>query len=135
MIELMVVVAIIAILAALAVPNYTRYAQRTRRVEARDMLMRIAAAQERYYTNFNRYAGNLTAAAPAGLGFASANSERGYYTAAIVVPGGASPQTYTLTAAPVAGTPQANDTCGTIRITNAGVKDQTGSNTANGKCW
>ncbi len=45
LIELMIVVAIIAILASLAYYNYGRYAFRARRVDGREMLMRVAAAE------------------------------------------------------------------------------------------
>ncbi|GAI02651.1 unnamed protein product, partial [marine sediment metagenome] len=47
LIELMIVVAVIAILAAIAYPSYTRYVYRARRADGQDLLMRIAAAQER----------------------------------------------------------------------------------------
>src|SRR5690606_11790491 len=56
LIELMIVVAIVAILAAIAYPSYINYIQRTRRADGHEMLMRMAAAQERYYTNYNHYA-------------------------------------------------------------------------------
>jgi type IV pilus assembly protein PilE len=133
LVELVIVVLIIAVLASLAVPAYQRYAQRTRRADAREMLMRIAAAQERFYTNYNRYAAAVTGAPPAGLGFASAASEKGYYTV-VITAAGAAPQTYSLAAAPVAGQGQQNDKCGTISITNGGVKSFSG-NENNGKCW
>jgi type IV pilus assembly protein PilE len=53
LIELMIVVAVIAILASLAYYNYSRYAFRTRRADGREMLLRVAAAQERFFTNTN----------------------------------------------------------------------------------
>ena len=56
LIELMIVVAIIAIIAAIAYPSYSNYVYRARRADAQEMLMRVAAAQERYYTNMNNYA-------------------------------------------------------------------------------
>ncbi|MEB2317016.1 MAG: prepilin-type N-terminal cleavage/methylation domain-containing protein, partial [Xanthomonadaceae bacterium] len=56
LIEVMVVVAIVAILAAIAYPSYSDYAFRARRVDGKEMMMRVAAAQERYYTNLNSYA-------------------------------------------------------------------------------
>ena len=133
LIEVMIVVGIVAILAAIAVPNYTRYTQRARRAEARDLLMRVAAAQERYYTNFNSYAANVTGPPPGGLGFGNAQSEQGFYTAAIIL--GVNNQTYTLTAAPRPGTAQTVDKCATLSLTGAGVKGTIGGNESNGKCW
>jgi type IV pilus assembly protein PilE len=134
LIELMIVVAVIAILASLAYYNYGRYAFRTRRADAREMLMRIAAAQERYYTNFNAYATSVTAAPPAGLGITDATSEHGYYT--ITTANGASgdAQSYVLTATPVSGQAQASDACGALTLDNLGNKSQTG-NESNGSCW
>ena len=55
LLELMIVVVIIAILASLAYYNYSRFAFRTRRADGREMVMRIAAAQERFFTNTNTY--------------------------------------------------------------------------------
>jgi type IV pilus assembly protein PilE len=135
LIELMIVVAVIAILASLAYYNYGRYGYRVRRVDGREMLLRVAAAEERFFTNTNAYTTDLTSPAPTGLGFTSVDSEKGYYSiAATVTNGGAS---YTLTATPVAGGPQASDdACGALSITDTGVKLPTGTGSGNnGTCW
>ena len=125
LIELMIVVAIIAILAAIAYPSYDRYVQRTRRADGREMLMRIAAAEERFYTNRNTYTANI--AADLGLPVAS---QKGYYNVAAAVAAGG--QTYVLTATPLA--PQNSDACGSLTINNIGYKDKSGGE-SNGKCW
>jgi len=130
LIELMVVVAIIAILAALAYYNYGRYGFRARRVDGKQYLTAIAVAQERYYTNYNVYAANVTGVPPAGLNFAAATSPSGYYTVAIAL--GAANATYTLTATPAGG--QVGDACANLTLDNSGNKGQSG-NTSNGACW
>lgn len=125
LIELVIVVAIIAILAAIAFPSYTRYVERTRRADGREALMRIAAAQERFYTNKNTYTANLGDLSVPGA------SEKGYYNVAAVL--GAGGQTYTLTATPVA--PQNNDSCHELTINNTGMKGAPSDTGANGACW
>ena len=132
LLELMIVVAIIAILASFAMYNYGRYAFRARRTDGREMLMRVAAAEERFFTNFNRYSASLTdSAADGGLGFASAESDNRDYAITIALGNGNA--TYTLTA--TAQNAQVNDLCANLTITDTGVKSQSGSNTANGPCW
>ena len=102
LLELMIVVVIIAMLASFAVPAYQRYAQRARRADGKELLMRVAAAQERYYTNFNRYAASpLTAASS--LGLTTLTSERGYYTVDSANGASGNNQSYTLTVTPVTG--------------------------------
>jgi len=130
LIELLVVVAIIAILAAIAVPAYGRYALRARRVDGKELLLRIANAQERYYATYNRYG------ALADIGYANpAISEKGYYSVTMNVPAAGNGQAYTATAS--AEGVQAADACGALTIDNAGVKTP-GTNDAgnsNGSCW
>jgi len=123
LIELMVVVAIIAIIAAVAYPSYTNYASRARRADGKEYLMRLAAAQERYYTNLNKYASLAT------LGMGN-KSEKEYYEGSVTLTH--DDQTYTLTAKPVGA--QASDKCGSLTLTNTGAKGMSGSET-NGKCW
>ncbi|HMM56792.1 MAG TPA: type IV pilin protein [Rudaea sp.] len=130
LIELMVVVAIIALLASLAYYNYSRYAFRARRVDGQNLLTSIAAAEQRYYTNFNNYTSTITGSSSTSLGFSSATSDRGYYSAVAAVASGA--QTYVLTATPAG--PQATDQCHNLTLTDTGVKGQSG-NTSNGSCW
>lgn len=135
LIELMVVVAIIALLASLAYYNYSRYAFRARRVDGQNLLTSIAAAEQRYYTNFNNYTSTITGTSSTSLGFNSAYSApppRNYYSAIANVASGG--QSYTLTAAPVTGTAQASDQCQSLTLTDTGVKGQSG-NTSNGSCW
>lgn len=132
LIELMVVVAIIAILAVIAYANYNRYSFRARRADAREMLQRVATAQERYNTNFNHYAPSLTAAPPAGLGLSTTTSEKGYYI--VTTENGASgdAQSFKLTAAPQGV--QQSDVCGDLTIDNTGYKTPVAPS-SNGNCW
>lgn len=55
LIELVITVAIVAILAAVAYPSYQNYLMRGRRTDGKEIMQRIAAAEERFYTNRNRY--------------------------------------------------------------------------------
>lgn len=128
LIELMIVVAIIAVLAAIAYPAYGRYAFRARRADGQEMLMRLAAAQERYYTNFNKYASSIGSS---GLGFASDVSENGFYK--ITAATGTDAQTFTLTATPQGI--QADDACGKLELTSTGGRSAPDDTGVNGKCW
>lgn len=137
LIELMIVVAVIALIAAFALPSYQRYGQRARRADGKELLMRVAAAQERYYTNFNRYAADPLTAATS-LGLTSTTSERGYYTINSVNGPTGNTQSYVLSAVPVAGKAQAYDKCGTLSISNTGVKTPIATampQNSNGACW
>lgn len=137
LLELMIVVVIIAILATFAVPAYQRNAQRARRADAKELLMRVASAQERYYTNFNRYATSPLTAATS-LGLATLTSERGYYTIDSANGATGDTQSYVLTATPVPAGPQAGDKCGALSINNAGVKTPIATampQNSNGACW
>jgi type IV pilus assembly protein PilE len=128
LIEMMVVVAVIAILASIAIPSYQNYLFRARRADGREMLQRIASAQERFYTNRYRYTDDLTTAA--GLNLGTTNSEAGHYTIGIVV--AADGQSYTLTATPQGS--QATDACANLTVNNVGARGYSGS-TSNGSCW
>ena len=128
LIELMIVVAIVGILAAIAYPSYQEQVRKTKRGDCAGALAGLANAMERYFTTNNTYVG-------ATLG----NGAGDIYPAQCPVDGdtptynlavAATATTYTLQAAPT-GT-QAADDCGTLTLTNTGVKGVTG---ANGKVW
>jgi type IV pilus assembly protein PilE len=137
LLELMIVVVIIAMLAAFAMFNYSKYAFRTRRADGKEMLMRVASAEERYYTNFNKYVIDdlatlgFTAAAPCNIKGAS---EKCYYVVSVATNGAAGDtQSYKLTATPQAPS-QNGDACKNLTIDNTGTKLFTGQQT-NGNCW
>lgn len=77
LIELMIVVAVIAILAAIALPAYDQYIKRARRADAKEALVRLQIAQEKWRTNNTTYSESLT-----DLGV-SALSADGFYDIAI----------------------------------------------------
>jgi type IV pilus assembly protein PilE len=126
LIEMLIVVAIVAILAAIAYPAYQNYVQRTRRADGKELAMRIASAEERFFTNFNSYSDDFDK-----LGVNS-TSEKLYYTAAIAL--GNANQTYEIKMSPQA--PQDGDACGDLTINNTGFKDWSGAHPpTNGACW
>jgi type IV pilus assembly protein PilE len=121
-------VAIIGILAAIAYPGYQNYVMRARRTEGREMLQRVASAEERFYTNRNTYTTDLTT--NAGLNLGSTLSESGHYDITVVVAAGG--QSYTLTATPQGV--QGTDHCARLTVNNVGSRGFTGDET-NGPCW
>jgi len=92
-----------------------------------------ANLQERFFTQCNKYATDLTSAKScddSALG-ASSISPDGYYNLALI---NASSNAFTISAAPVAGKSQAADAeCTSFGLTNTGLKSATGSNTS--RCW
>ena len=121
LIELMITVAVIAILAAIALPSYTAYVERSNRADAKMALLNQAQAMERCYTVNNTFIG---------CALLRNISENGHYT--ISFDGNVTATTYTVQAVPVAGGRQANDACGTFRITHTGIKTATGNDR---DCW
>ena len=139
LIELVVVMIIIGILAAVAVPSYRQYVIRSQRSDARDALLALATAQEKFYLRCNTYATDLaTADDCADAEMASpATSKNGWYQLTIESADGDS---FEIAAEAVAG-PQFSDTrCRKFLVTDRGVRtaeDSTGatSNAINETCW
>lgn len=132
LIELMVAVIVIAILAGVAYPSYTQYTFRARRADGQGALIKVAAEQERFYTQFNRYALDLSSAPPGGLGMITLNSDNGYYIVSVAAGPTGNNQSYTLRATPT--DIQADDDCGRLVLLSTGLKTQSGTET-NGRCW
>jgi type IV pilus assembly protein PilE len=133
LIELMVVVAILAILSAIAVNSYTRYIQRSRRTDAYAALAQDQGIMERCYALTFDYE-NVSEGENNCVEIAT-TSQEGYYTIALA---SVTTTAYTLTATPVSGSPQAEDTsCAQISITNANIKtayDASGTEDST-TCW
>lgn len=133
LIELMVVVAIIGIIAAFAYPSYLQQIRDTRRADCSGALVSLGNAMERHYSINGSYLGAAAAGANTGT--------PGIYAATCPVDGGAptynitiaaaAASTYTLNAAPTG--PQTGDKCGTLTLTNTGVKGINGA--AAGMTW
>ena len=86
LVELMIVVVVVSILMGISIPGYRGYVMRANRVDATTSLLRIAAAQEKFYLQHHpaRYAitpEELSDAPPDGLGIAM--TERGFYRLAV----------------------------------------------------
>lgn len=117
LIELMITVAIVAILAAIAYPSYTEYVQRSHRADARAALASAAQFMERQLTTTNAYPATF-----------SGTSTK--YTLALAAQ---TATTYTLQASPTA--PWTDADCGSLTITNTGLKGRTGVTATVDKCW
>ena len=125
LIELMIVVAIIGILTAVAMGFFGDNVIRSNRSEGRAELTATAASLEKCKSLYGAYnAGGCNVAA-------AIATDTNYYSIDTTTRTAA---TFTLTATPVAGQPQANDAdCTSLTLTNTGVKGGTGANAA--ECW
>ncbi len=115
LIELMIVIAIIALLAAIAIPSYRDFMVRAARSDAKIALTEIANLQEKHYSENGTYTNDLD-----DLGF-PAERDSDDYTVSIPNADGT---TYTLRAAPRAGTGQFQDDvdCRQMELTHLGVR-------------
>lgn len=130
LLELMVVVAIIGILVGIAVPTYQDSVRKSRRGQAKADLAEAAQAMERYYTMRSTYVGAdlATIGAPTK---SPKDGETAQYT--ISLNGAPTASTFSLQAVPSASTGQSKDKCGTLGITNTGVK--TPNDASLKECW
>lgn len=134
LIEVMIVVAILGIVSAIALPSYRAHIDRSRRADARTQLLQAAQFMQRFYTandsyQYDRAANSSSDQMPAQLKQSPADSSPVY---ALTV--NASTSDYTLTMAPVAGSPLANDACGAFTLTATGVRGVTGTKSRD-ECW
>lgn len=140
LIELMIVVVVVGILAAIAIPSYRQYTMRAQRSDATTALLRVAAAQEKFYLQNNAYTATVTAAGLNLVAAAPLTSEHGWYSIAIDHPEFAGDVTrgFRVTATAVAGENQAVDTaCRTFTINQAGRRTAATSGGADNTeaCW
>jgi type IV pilus assembly protein PilE len=121
--ELMIVVVIVGILTAIAFPNYREFVARAKRTEAKALLLEIAANQERFYLNANRFGSVVE------LGYASPlKTDSGSYT--VTIPANDA-SNFTATAAyNLTGSELGR--CSSFTIDGRGNKTSTGSI---GNCW
>jgi type IV pilus assembly protein PilE len=145
LIELMVVVVIATILVSIAVPSYMIQIRESRRTDARTGLLDLAGREESYNATMNAY---TNVAANVGYTAFPATIGSGYYTitvACIAANGAAlacdgNPNapigpSYYLTATPIAGTSQANDTqCTSFSVDSQGNQFSTGTAPST-TCW
>lgn len=137
LIELMIVVVIATILAGIAIPMYLGQVRESRRTEARNYLVELAAREERYFATQNAYtdvAGNL------GYGSWGGAVGAGYYSISkptVPDPNITAPS-YSLTAVPVASKGQDKDTaCASFTVESNGKRtalDSSGNDNSS-VCW
>jgi len=102
LIELVVVMAIVAILFSIAYPSYQSFLMKGKRASAQTFLMDVAQRQQQYLLD-NRSYGTL-----AEIGLTTPADVDPYYTITVVVGATAIPS-FTATATPKEGSPQADD--------------------------
>lgn len=123
LIELMITIAIIGILTAVALPSYNNYIRKGRRIDAKDALVALQLAQEKFRGNNTAYTTDLAA-----LGLANSSTQK-YYTIAI---SSAASTSFTATASVNASSAQAADAakCPALSVNEKGfVVDSTAA------CW
>jgi type IV pilus assembly protein PilE len=124
LIELIVVVAIVGIMSVIAMGFYADNVISSNRSEGRAALTAAAGSLEKCKSLFGAYdSANCSLVLPF-------NSDTGYYQISATAISGTQ---FTLTAAPIAGTPQDNDAdCTSMTLTNTGLK---GGAPAVNECW
>lgn len=129
LIELMTVIVVVAILGSIAVSSYRSYLIRTHRTEARMALLRLQAAQEKFFLQNNRYAdtSQLPTAPPDGLGI-STTTPSGNYTISIE---NYSDTTYRAVATAAGGQTADKTACQVLKIDQSGARDPQDSS----ECW
>lgn len=135
LIEVMVVIAIVSILVGVAFPAYQEHIRRSRRSDCSTIIVSLANALERRYSTTAPASYLAVPALPAGFtATCPRNPAPGgtFYNLAVPV---LTATTFTIQATPVG--PQVNDRCGSLTLTQAGVKGIVGATggVTPQQCW
>ena len=130
LLELVFAVAIVGLLLAVAYPSFMQQIAKSRRTEAKSVLLACAQLLERH----NSQSGNYAAGSDAGVAAACLGTTRnGYYS----LPDGNVPAaaagTYMIQATPIGA--QAGDACGTFAYAQDGTKSVSGASLPSASCW
>ena len=127
LIELMIVVAIVGILAGIAYPSYQAEVRSTKRAECAGALVGFAGAMERFFTKNSTYIGAGAGGNPTGAPTVYPTQcpiDGGIATYNLTIQA-ATASTFTVQAARTGA--QAVDKCGTLTLSNTGLKGITGA--------
>ena len=130
LIEVMIVVAILAIIVAFGYPAYRDQIIKSRRAEGLGALLELADHMERHYSDTGTYKQSDDSDTTVTDVFPSFSSD--YYTLTIDDQDNIS---FTVSAAPKAGSSQLKDKCGTFTLTSQGVKSVSGGSLSKDDCW
>lgn len=136
LVELLIMIAMIGLITAIALPNYTEFMRRSWRADAQLVLQQAANHLERGYAECNSYTQRDATTAtpcitatpdlPAALKRSPTEGTQ-RYTISIV---DRTRNDYRLEAVPA----DASDRCGTFRLLSTGVREHTGTASAE-ECW
>jgi type IV pilus assembly protein PilE len=122
LIEMLIVMVVIGILAAIAIPSYQSQLRKGTRASAQALMADIANKQQFYLQSQRQYTTDYTQ-----LGIAALPQEvSSFYNVTITANNTATPMTFTINAAPIAGTRQEAD--GWITLDSTGTKNSQYSN-------
>jgi type IV pilus assembly protein PilE len=123
LLELMVVVAIVGVIMSFAIPSYREYATRAHRMDGKGMVLKVAAAQEKFYLANNTYCPNadMDADMPNGLGI-DHYSDDGYYNVTVDDAAFDLGQGYRIVATAVDGQLDSDEGCKFMTINHRGVR-------------
>lgn len=136
LIELMITIAVVGIITAIALPSYNEYIRRSRRSDARVVLLQDAQFMERFLTENDRYDLQRDGATPVALpNTISPAATTGTQVMYNITLAAVNRNSYTLQAVPVAGNAMDGDVCGTYTIDNLGVKGNSNNSRSTVDCW
>ncbi len=127
LLELMITVVIVGVLAAVTYPSYQDSVTKSRRADAKSALLDLANFMERHATEVGCYTdtggdnqcGTGDDTMPTLPYITTPKTGTAYYDLVLSFVDATS---FTLAANPIAGAAQASDTCGSLTLTNTGVK-------------